>query len=172
MSTDWKAYAEKATFTLDLDGVTFLCARPSGAQLVARGVLPPALVLSQLDKNTAQMNGDRNRVLLDEKAQDALLDAVLIEPKIHDGPFDKCPEGSVPRRALAGVRDVLVIAILSQLYDVDVVRGAAFRDREGAGGNAGAVLEAGGDAGDGSPGAAGGSTRRGTRARSGRAAGA
>jgi hypothetical protein len=132
--SNWKEFTERNTFEIEVDGAMFRCARPSGAQLVARGVLPPALILNKIDRGSPEMNGDRHRVLLDEKAQDALLDAVLIEPKIWDGDFAACPEGMVPRRALASVRDVLVVTILSQLYDTEVVRGAAFRDGEGGGG--------------------------------------
>lgn len=155
MSTNWKEWAKDRTFTVEVDGASFLCGKPSGTQLVAKGVLPPAIVMGRIDPAQARMNGDRNRVLLDEKAQDALLDAVLIKPRIWDGEFDACPEDAVPRRALASVRDVLVVTILAQLYDVDIVRGAAFRGQVTDGGDDGADRKAKRDAHHGRDGASG-----------------
>ena len=118
MSRAWSELAAETTFEVEADGFTFVCVEPSVLRLTALGVLPPSLVLGDGGKGVrAAASNPVERLLLDEKTQDALLRASILSPKLDE---------EVPFHALGKHRDAIILAILNRLSGVEAVDAARF----------------------------------------------
>ena len=139
MSRAWSELQESTTFDVESDGFTFTCVEPSVLRLTALGVLPPSLVLGDGGKGVRAgvAANPVERLLLDEKTQDALLRASILSPKLDD---------EVPFHALGKHRDTIILAILNRLSGVEAVDAARFPGEAPAGVASGADGEGNGAA--------------------------
>lgn len=122
----WSELLDESRFVEDIDGFRYVIAEPSALQLAARGVVPPGMLTGK-----GGDEADGTRIVVDETVQNGLLESSLIEPRVCAACQHECEHGKLPIGHVAKHRDRLVLAILSRLYDTQVVRGAAFRDGEG-----------------------------------------
>ena len=124
----WSELAEHTHFDVEIgDGFPpVVCVEPSVLKLTALGVLPPSLVLgTQRGGAPAGAAGNTvEKLLLDEKAQDALLKSSIISPVIG---------GEVELADLGKYRDTIILAILNRLSGVEAVASAQFPGEASAG---------------------------------------
>lgn len=134
----WSELQAESRFELVIDGFKYVIREPSVMQLLAKGFIPQALVVPNPRRDAAQ--GEvKISFLADEKMQDQMILAHVVEPHLVADADADTASGDIPFSWIGRHRDQIVNAILGRVFETEIARGAAFR---GEGGNRAEVRKA------------------------------
>lgn len=127
----WSELEAHSRFELVIDGFKYVIREPSVMQLLAKGFIPQTLVLPGNRQNGAAPGEVKISFLADEKMQDQMVLAHVIEPRLVADKDADTASGDIPFSWIGRHRDQIVNAILSRIFDTELARGAAFRGEGG-----------------------------------------
>lgn len=133
-----------AFFEVEVGEVSFKCRVPAAVELMAVGVLPPAITdqsipedeRKEMWKKAAEEIG--TRLAAGERDLNlALLGTMMVEPRLWRGEEERCPEDWVTPSTLGPFMDDLLTQCAPKIgYGEERRKALDFRDPDGAGANA------------------------------------